>query len=211
MADLNPLAPGVSTSEGKIAIVFMALSTLGVVAPGLLEMFTNLRDAHPQSAALATAASIVSLIVGALVATGYAKQRTTLKVAALNGTDVPVGTTVPAAAGFARLSYLSALAVAGFLALALASCATMKGASGAASVTTASGATVTVVAGNGTECISDTHWLALPGSNLECNSICATQVPDAVTISVPCRVHDQPATVVMIQFPIPMSSSKPAQ
>lgn len=120
-----------------------------------------------------------------------------------------IGAQPPGAGGYVRIGALGALgavAWAAFLAFALASCTTMKGASGTASVTTASGATVTVVAGNGSECISDSHWLPLPGTNLECNSICATQVPSAVTVSVPCRLKDQPTTVVMIQFPIPTAA-----
>jgi len=89
-------------------------------------------------------------------------------------------------------------------------CAGLKGASGTATVTTASGAQVTVVAGSGTECISSSEWIALPGSNLECNSLCAAQVPGSVTMSVPCRVKGQPATVVTIQFPIPTGQPAPA-
>jgi hypothetical protein len=88
------------------------LGVLGTIAPALLELVSSLRDAYPHSALLATAASAVGMIVTALVATGYAKQRTALKVAALKQ------------AGFARVPVL--LGLGAVAALALAGCATMS-------------------------------------------------------------------------------------
>jgi len=103
------ITPGLQTSEGKLAAVAVALGVLGTIAPALLELVSSLRDAYPHSALLATAASAVGMIVTALIATGYAKQRTALKVAALNQ------------GGFARVSVLLLLAM-----LALAGCAAMS-------------------------------------------------------------------------------------
>jgi hypothetical protein len=107
----NPITPGLQTSEGKLAAVAVALGVLGTIAPALLELVSSLRDAYPHSALLATAASAVGMIVTALIATGYAKQRTALKVAALRQ------------GGFARVHVLLGLTAVSALALG---CATMS-------------------------------------------------------------------------------------
>jgi hypothetical protein len=122
MADTQPAAaapapaitPGLQTSEGKAALVAVILGVLGTALPPVIAMFSELGKSYPNSALLATIASVLAIGLTCLTATGYAKQRTTLKVAALNQQ------------GFAQPWLLLGVAVAGVLMLGLSGCATFS-------------------------------------------------------------------------------------
>jgi uncharacterized membrane protein YeaQ/YmgE (transglycosylase-associated protein family) len=94
MAD-PAITPGPQTSEGKIAIVTVVLGILGTITPALLEMFTSLKDAYPNSAVLATVASVVGMLVTLLTALGYIKARSSLKETVIENSAAAQAAKVP--------------------------------------------------------------------------------------------------------------------
>ena len=84
VTDTTPtVTPGPQTSEGKLAIVATVLGVLGTVVPPLADFFSNMAAAYPGAHILVTITSVVSLLATILVTLGYAKARSSVKVAAL--------------------------------------------------------------------------------------------------------------------------------
>ena len=77
------VTPGLSTSEGKIALVTTILGIAGSVVPSLWLMFSDLATRMPEVRWLAGAVSVLALLGTILGSLGYTKQRTALKVEAL--------------------------------------------------------------------------------------------------------------------------------
>jgi len=187
-----------------------ALFTSDAVKQALtaVSLCAGLLAAHMPDGAVRTVAATIFAIVSSLgIVSGGTSGSQPAKAARAEHPAVTTTATPPPHGFVDRRLLRMLLAIAIGLAGAVAACKTLQGASGTATVTTASGAQVTVSAGNGTECVSDTHWLALPGTNLECDSVCASEVPGATTITVPCRAQGDPATTILLQFPIPIGGS----
>lgn len=106
-ATTDPLAPGLATTEGKLAAVAGALGVAGAVVPVLWTALSDLATTYPQIRWLAAAVSVLSVLWTVLGAMGYAKQRTALKVAAIQVGKGAAVLLLIGATGCAALSHVS--------------------------------------------------------------------------------------------------------
>jgi hypothetical protein len=87
----DPFAPGLKTSEGKMAAVGMVLAVIATVGPPILDALSKISDTYPQIHTLAALVSVGGLLVGGLVSLGYGKRRNDIKVAIINAGTTPKG------------------------------------------------------------------------------------------------------------------------
>ena len=119
----------------------------------------------------------------------------------------------PTSKGFSRLGLLALL---GGVSLAvLTGCAAFKGAtfSGTLGV---NGQNITLAVSQQAQCVSDSSWVAIPGTNLCTNSVCVSELAGASGVTVAVGLNSTPGagcaivsgSVFGLQVPLPLGAKK---